>query len=180
MKVAGVGVVSLRLQDIHLHTKSRIRDRDFVLLRHVQLELLLEPHASVPLTKDLELGPACCELLRETQLRRDGGRHSGLLVLGAGRRRGSNLSPLVCLVEAVKLRKDEGARASVFGGEEEGGGVRGGPGAARTILLFHIISVRPSKQPSMVGSTLGVHLSEQCTCSCGRRESPCRTFCSSI
>ena len=25
-------------------------------------------------------------------------------------------------------------------GEEEGGGVRSGPGAARTILLFHIIS----------------------------------------
>ena len=28
----------------------------------------------------------------------------------------------------------------VFGGEEEGGGVRSRPGAARTILLFHIIS----------------------------------------
>ena len=35
----------------------------------------------------------------------------------------------------------------VFGGEEEGGGVRSGPRAARTILLFHIISARPSKQP---------------------------------
>jgi hypothetical protein len=32
------------------------------------------------------------------------------------------------------------------------------PGAARTILLFHIISDRPSKQPRMVGSTLGVLL----------------------
>ena len=31
--------------------------------------------------------------------------------------------------------------------EEEGGGVRSGPGVARTILLFHIISARPSKQP---------------------------------
>ncbi len=31
------------------------------------------------------------------------------------------------------------------------------PGAARTILLFHIISARPSKQPRMVGSTLGVY-----------------------
>jgi hypothetical protein len=36
-----------------------------------------------------------------------------------------------------------------FGGVEEGGGVRshGGPGAVRTIILFHIISARPSKQP---------------------------------
>jgi hypothetical protein len=40
--------------------------------------------------------------------------------------------------------------------EEKGGGVRSGPGAARTILLFHIISARPSKQARMVGSTLGV------------------------
>jgi hypothetical protein len=30
-------------------------------------------------------------------------------------------------------------------------------GPARTILLFHIISDRPSKQPRMVGSTLGVY-----------------------
>jgi hypothetical protein len=29
---------------------------------------------------------------------------------------------------------------------------------ARTILLFHIISVRPSKQSRMVGSTLGVYI----------------------
>jgi len=35
--------------------------------------------------------------------------------------------------------------------------VRSRSGAARTILLFHIISVRPSKQPRMVGSTLGVY-----------------------
>ena len=34
----------------------------------------------------------------------------------------------------------------MFGGEE-GGGVRSGSEEARTILLFHIISVRPSKQP---------------------------------
>ena len=45
----------------------------------------------------------------------------------------------------------------VFGVEEEGGGVRSGPGEARTILLLHIISARPSKQPHMVGSTLGVY-----------------------
>jgi hypothetical protein len=35
--------------------------------------------------------------------------------------------------------------------------VRSGPGAARTILLFHIISASPSKQPRMVGSTLGAY-----------------------
>jgi hypothetical protein len=35
--------------------------------------------------------------------------------------------------------------------------VRSGPGAARTILLFHTISARLSKQPRMVGSTLGVY-----------------------
>ena len=45
----------------------------------------------------------------------------------------------------------------VFGGEEEGGGVRSGPGAARTILLFHIISARPPQQPRMVRTFLKVH-----------------------
>jgi hypothetical protein len=40
--------------------------------------------------------------------------------------------------------------------EEEGGGVRSGPGAARTILLLHIISARPSKQPLMVRTFLKV------------------------
>ena len=35
--------------------------------------------------------------------------------------------------------------------------MRSGPGAARTILLFHTISARTSKQPRMVGSTLGVY-----------------------
>ena len=34
--------------------------------------------------------------------------------------------------------------------------MRSGPRAARTILLFHTISARLSKQPRMVGSTLGV------------------------
>ena len=42
-------------------------------------------------------------------------------------------------------------------GGEEGGGVRIGPGAARTILLFHIISARPSQQPRMVRTFLKVH-----------------------
>ena len=36
--------------------------------------------------------------------------------------------------------------------------MRSGPGAARTILLFHTISARPSEQPRMVGSTLGVYI----------------------
>jgi hypothetical protein len=46
---------------------------------------------------------------------------------------------------------------NVNGGEEEGGGVRSGPGAARTIPLFHTISARPPKQPRMVGTFLKVH-----------------------
>ncbi len=33
-----------------------------------------------------------------------------------------------------------------------------GPGDARTILLLHIISVRPSKQPSMVRTFLKVYV----------------------
>ncbi len=46
----------------------------------------------------------------------------------------------------------------MFRGEEEGDGVRSGPGAARTILLFHIISSRPSKQPLMVRTFLKVYM----------------------
>jgi hypothetical protein len=45
----------------------------------------------------------------------------------------------------------------VFGGGKERVGVRSGPGAPRTILLFHIISTRPSKQPRMVRTFLKVH-----------------------
>jgi hypothetical protein len=36
--------------------------------------------------------------------------------------------------------------------------VRSGPGAARTILLLHIISARPSKQPRMVRTFLKVYM----------------------
>jgi hypothetical protein len=36
--------------------------------------------------------------------------------------------------------------------------VRSGPDAARTILLFHIISARPSKQPLMVCTFLKVYM----------------------
>ena len=42
--------------------------------------MLLEQRVNVPLTQALELGPMCCELLREMPLRRDGARHSGPLV----------------------------------------------------------------------------------------------------
>jgi hypothetical protein len=36
--------------------------------------------------------------------------------------------------------------------------VRSGPGEARTILLLHIISARPSKQPLMVHTFLKVYM----------------------
>ena len=36
--------------------------------------------------------------------------------------------------------------------------MRSGPGAARTILLFHIISARPSKQPRMLRTFLKVYI----------------------
>ena len=49
-------------------------------------------------------------------------------------------------------------RKGVFGGEEEGGGVRSGPGAARENLLFQIISASPSKQPLMVRTFLKVYI----------------------
>ena len=38
------------------------------------------------------------------------------------------------------------------------GGVRSGPGAARTILLFHIISARPSQHPRRVRTFLKVYM----------------------
>ena len=36
--------------------------------------------------------------------------------------------------------------------------MRSGPGAARTILLFHIISAKPSKKPLMVRTFLKVYM----------------------
>jgi hypothetical protein len=59
---------------------------------------------------------------------------------------GGGSSSLYSGIEFGRSRTGEGSS----GGEEEGDGVRSGPGAARTILLFHIISARPSKQPRMV------------------------------
>ena len=44
-------------------------------------------------------------------------------------------------------------------GEEEGGGVISGAGEARTILLLlHIISAKPSKQPLMVRTFLKAYM----------------------
>jgi len=48
-------------------------------------------------------------------------------------------------------------RVSTYSPFSEGGGVRSEPGAARTILLFQIISARPSKQPLMVRTFLKVY-----------------------
>ena len=52
------------------------------------------------------------------------------------------------------------AHKGVFGGEEERGGERSGPGEARarTILLGHIICAMPSKQPLMVRTFLKVYM----------------------
>ena len=58
---------------------------------------------------------------------------------------------------AEKTRKGSSGERKTL----EGGGVRCGPGAARTIPTFSIISARPSKQPRMVGSTL---MSFICSC----------------
>jgi hypothetical protein len=84
-----------------------------VLLRRVELALLLKTRARVALAEGLVLGPFLGELLGETALRLKGPGPSGL-VLRAGRRRGGNLTPLECLVEAVELREDEFAVAVVL------------------------------------------------------------------
>ena len=57
---------------------------------------------------------------------------------GAGTVRGGG-SSLHSGIEFGRSRTGEGSS----GGEEEGGGVRSGPRAARTILLFHTISAGP-------------------------------------
>ena len=74
-----------------------------------------------------------------------------VLVCGAGTvwGRGSSLHPGI---EFGRSRTGEGSS-----GGRKRGGVRSGPGAARTILLFHIISARPPKQPRTVRTFLKVH-----------------------
>ncbi len=47
-------------------------------------------------------------------------------------------------------------RNSIITIAEGGDGVRSGPGAARTILLFHIICAWPCKQPRVVSTFLKV------------------------
>ncbi len=59
-----------------------------------------------------------------------------------------------CYEVFAKQKKPE--LADKYYWEEEGDGVRSGPEAARTILLSHIISARPSKQPLLVITSLKV------------------------
>jgi len=99
-------VVETNVHSAGSNTESGVRDRGLVLLRQVELALLLKTSARVALAEGLVLGPFLGELLGETALRRNWAGPSGL-VLRAGRRRGGNLTPLECLVEAVELRKDE-------------------------------------------------------------------------
>jgi hypothetical protein len=47
-----------------------------------------------------------------------------------------------------------------FHSTSEGGGVMRQQGAAGAILLFHIISARPSKQPLLVRTFLKVHMEQ--------------------
>ena len=61
-------------------------------------------------------------------------------------------------IEFGRSRTCEGSSGGRKSKEEEGVGVRSGPGAARTILFFHIISARPPKQPRMVRTFLKVHM----------------------
>jgi hypothetical protein len=49
------------------------------------------------------------------------------------------------------------SQANRFFKSNQKSGKRSGPGAARTILLFHIISARPPKQSRMVRTFLKVH-----------------------
>ena len=85
---------------------------------------------------------------------------------------GLGLCDRVCLVLVCRGRNCLGGVVLLFilgsnlGGVGPVRGLRGGgrggwceewPGAARTILLFHIISARPFKQPRMVRTFLKVH-----------------------
>jgi hypothetical protein len=77
----------------------------------------------------------------------------------------------LCLVLVCRARTVWGGGSSLHSGIEFGrsrtgegssggrkrGGVRSGPGEARTILFFHTISARPPKQPRMVRTFLKVH-----------------------
>ena len=56
----------------------------------------------------------------------------------------------------------------VFGREEEGGGVRSGPGEPRTILLLHFISVRPRALTAFCAPGVCVLLLQDLLQSCAR------------
>ncbi len=56
----------------------------------------------------------------------------------------------------------------VFGREEEGGGVRSGPGEPRTILLLHFISVRPRAPTAFCAPGVCVLLLQDLLQSCAR------------
>jgi len=77
------------------------------------------------------------ELASESSSRPKGGLRAGIPGRKEALRRGAS---------ALVYQSDATVRAfcKLFGGEEEGGGVRSGPGEARTILLLHIISAGPS------------------------------------
>jgi hypothetical protein len=96
--------------------ESGFRDSGLVLLRQVELTLLLKTRAIVLLTQGLELGPLLGELLRETALQQNGAGPSGLLVLGAGRRRGGNLTPLVPALAAAPPPAPDGSAGCAAAG----------------------------------------------------------------
>ena len=61
--VAGLGIVCLLLQSVHLNTKSGCLDRSLVLLRQVERTMLLKTLTSEVLTQGFVLGPVLVELL---------------------------------------------------------------------------------------------------------------------
>jgi hypothetical protein len=73
-------------------------------------------------------------------------------------RKGSKRMNICAALIPVRSQPHISSFQGVFGGEEEGGGVRSGLGEARTILLLHIISVSPSKQSLIVRTFLKVYM----------------------
>jgi len=63
-----VRLKGLLFEVVHLHAQGGVRDRGLVFLWQVKLALLLEAHAGVALTQDLEGRPMLGELLRDTAL----------------------------------------------------------------------------------------------------------------
>jgi hypothetical protein len=82
-----------------------------------------------------------------------GGRRRGRPPDGASCSRRAGLQQCKSFVEMCIVSCLSASPACVCGV-----GVRSGPGEARTILLLHIISVRPSKQPLMVLTFLKLYM----------------------